>query len=186
MVNKKHQVYYEPLQKIGYQNNGSIQIIPTVNDIDSNFNQDFKITQIDENSVKYDFFDKIYKSKMVQKRKLFQFQESLIDKLISNASQNGTNEDNMIKDIASLVYFQVSNCDKGGDKKTGSEKNNLKKLWDLKELSNLVVPNELNSIQFDNFSSDEVKTLLCLRKIIESKPKDELLKFLNLKNPENT
>lgn len=172
-------------KKIGYQNNGNIQIIPTTSHADYDFNQDFKITQIDENSIKYDFFDKIYKSKMVQKRKLFQFQESLIDKLVSNGSQNGNSEDNMVKDIASLIYFQVSNNDKSSNNKSASKSNNLRKLWDLKELTNVVVPNELDSIQFNDFSSDEIKHLLYLKKIIESKPKEELLKFLNIENPEN-
>lgn len=185
LINKKNQLYYEPLQKIGYQNNGNIQIIPTTSHADYDFNQDFKITQIDENSIKYDFFDKIYKSKMVQKRKLFQFQESLIDKLVSNGSQNGNSEDNMVKDIASLIYFQVSNNDKSSNNKSASKSNNLRKLWDLKELTNVVVPNELDSIQFNDFSSDEIKHLLYLKKIIESKPKEELLKFLNIENPEN-
>lgn len=187
LINKKNQIYYQPLQKIGYQNDGNIQIIPTTSNTDYSYNQDFKITQIDENSIKYDFFDKIYKSKMVQKRKLFQFQEDLIDKLVSNASQNGNTQDNKIKDIASLIYFQISNDNNNNNNNSNStdRKNNLQKLWDLKELSNVVVPNELNSMQFNDFSSEELRNLLCLKKIIESKPKDELLKFLDMEDPGN-
>ncbi|CAI4048171.1 hypothetical protein SKDZ_13G2020 [Saccharomyces kudriavzevii ZP591] len=188
LANKKNQIYYEPLQKIGYQNSGNIQIMPSISDADYKFNQDFRITQVDENSIKYDFFDKIYKSKMVQKRKVFQFQEDLIDKLVLNAHQNGNTEDSMITDVASLIYFQISNRNDDNDNsnnKPAPKRNNLQKLWDLKELTSVVVPNELDSIQFNDISNNEIKNLLYFKKIIESKPKDELLKFLNLKNAEN-
>lgn len=40
-------------------------------------------------------------------------------------------------------------------------------------------------MQFNDFSSEELRNLLCLKKIIESKPKDELLKFLDMEDPGN-
>lgn len=180
----KKQPSIRPLQSCGFKNNGDIEII--LDEIVANKHNDGKnnggadpIPIINESSIKIDFIDKILEYKKSQEVNELRLQEHLIDKLINNSkSQN-------VQEIASLVYFNYCNNKKGNEK-----------LWNLRELCHLVndevtknkkdvnVSNEATHKNESNdivLTSQEVNELLMIKKLIESKPKEEIVNFFGLK-----
>lgn len=173
-----------PLQSCGFKNNGDIEIVLDEITVDKHKNTKNSgdidpIPIINESSIKIDFVDKIFEYKRIQELNELKLQEHLIDKLIDNSqSQN-------VQDIASLVYFNY--C---------SNKKQNEKLWNFRELCHLVndevIKNEKevtlsNEIMHKNGSNDivltsqEVNELLLIKKLIESKPKEEIVTFFGLK-----
>lgn len=187
-LNKKHQKIHKPLQACKFRNNGDIEI--ELEELTSEGSKamidDFKkyakgdeissIATLGESAVKLDFFSKIYTYKQNQKIQDYRLQENLIEKL------TGSTNNAKIKDILPLIYFSISN---------EKRNRNLKKTWDFKELckvaeeklyDNVLESKEDLTISTSetSSSSDEMKQLHILKKLIESKPKKEIIKFFGL------
>ncbi|CCE62572.1 hypothetical protein TPHA_0C04220 [Tetrapisispora phaffii CBS 4417] len=173
----RNQTYVEPIQSSGFRNNGDIEIeldeiIEPVKT--TQFNENYNEASIPpvpiyrEDAIKLDFLDKIQKAKSAEKFNFFKTQEILIDKLISASKEpkntfKNTELQSNIDDISSLIYFKLGNS-------------RFKKLWNFKELCN-VASGELNQVKYSN---EELQQLTFIKQILESKPKEEVLKFLNL------
>lgn len=179
----KHQKKINVLQSCGFKNNGDIEILldeiisenpkETGNTTASNTYNPIPI--INENSIKLDFFDKIFKAKNVQTINTFNRQNNLIEKLVK---EQNNQKNSKLNDINSLLYFSISNTP------------NLKKMWDFKELCILSDDelksenNEKNSTENNEIlSSNELMQLKQLKTLLESKNKNEIIDFFNLKNP---
>ncbi|CCH62168.1 hypothetical protein TBLA_0G02280 [Henningerozyma blattae CBS 6284] len=163
----KNQKTTESFQTCGYKNDGDIEIImdeisAPMADIQNSGNMN-PIPLLHENSVKLDFFNKIYKAKNVQNKNNLKIQENMIDKLLDGELRTHSDE-KTVTDLNSFLYFTVSNTPQ------------LKKHWDFKELC---LASE--SILDDEIVPDkELQQLKYLKKILESKPKEEILQFFNL------
>ncbi|SMN21799.1 similar to Saccharomyces cerevisiae YMR075W RCO1 Essential subunit of the histone deacetylase Rpd3S complex [Maudiozyma saulgeensis] len=181
-LKRRHQKFFKPDLSCNFYNNGDIEI--ELDEIRSDGTKDmtetFKkiatgednnsIPLIEEKSIQLDFFSKIYNFKQAERARNFKMEEQLIDKLM-------TFKDGHKKtDIIPLLYFNISNHNK--DK-------TLKKMWDFKELCE-VATDKLDSHK-ENYT-DSIKTpstlptnesaqLHILKKLIESKPKDEVMRF---------
>ena len=177
----RNQTYIKPIQSSGFKNNGDIEI--TLDEIETyapkavidNYRKSGNfppITVLEEGSVKLDFLDKIYKAKLVQRKNDLRYQEYIIDKLLSASSlinshkvNQESNVETDARDIASLIYFKIG------------ENSNMKKLWDFKELC-IAADKELT---VNRFTKEELAQLAFVKRLLESKPKDEIMKFLDLK-----
>lgn len=176
----RNQKFTEPSQTCGFKNNGEIDVIldeisaPGSKAMVENLkkNGEFPpIALIKERSLKLDFMDKVYRARKVQRENELKGQEHLIDKLIASSSSssfslNNGHKNSNLEDLVSLVYFTL-----GADP-------NLKKLWDFKELCS-VAQEELTK---GSTTTEELKQLEILKKLLESKPKEEVMKFLDLKS----
>ncbi|GCF00451.1 hypothetical protein ZYGM_002738 [Zygosaccharomyces mellis] len=167
----KFQKSIEPVQSCGFKNNGEVDIL--LDEITSPGSKamielqkkqgDFPpVALLSEKSVKLDFLDKVFRAKKVQREKNLRNEEHLIDKLLSSSSQ--AKGDKPLEDLMSFIYFQVGNNPY------------LKKLWDFKELCK-VAQDELAK---ENISEQELSNLLMIKKLLESKPKEEIINFFNL------
>lgn len=167
----KFQKFIEPMQSCGFKNNGEVDIV--LDDISSPGTKammeaykregDFPpVALLNERSVKFDFMDKVLRAKKVQRDKDLQYQERLIDKLFTSSSQ--AKGDKPLDDLMSFIYFQVGNNP------------HLKKLWDFKELCK-VAQDELAK---ETISTKEMNDLVMIKKLLESKPKEEIMNFLNI------
>ncbi|AQZ12422.1 RCO1 (YMR075W) [Zygosaccharomyces parabailii] len=167
----KSQKFIEPIQSCGFKNNGAVEIVldeitspgsKAMIDAEKRVGDFPPVALLSENSVKLDFMDKVYRAKKVQRERDYKYQEKLIDKLLTMSSRYPPSEP--IEDLMSFIYFQVSNNP------------SLKKLWDFKELCN-VAEHELHK---ESITAQELNDLLLIKKLLESKPKEEITSFLNL------
>ena len=179
----KRQPFMRPSQTCGFKNNGDIEII--LDEIITNKERDTKmigdwdpIPIVDESSVKVDFLDKIFNYKKLQKDNAIRLQERLIDKLVGNYKTQ------IVNDIATLVYFNYCNKDKKNEK-----------LWNLRELchvanSELSADNKKSELEHREpveenkdiiLTAQDIKELLIIKKLIQSKPKEEIIAFFGLK-----
>ncbi|CAR26115.1 hypothetical protein ZYGR_0E00970 [Zygosaccharomyces rouxii] len=168
----KFQKFIEPTQTCGFKNNGEVDIV--LDEITSPGSKamieaykkkgDFPpVALLSERSVKLDFMDKVFRAKKVQRDRDLKYEEHLIDKLLTSSSQS--KGDKPLEDLLSFIYFQVGNNPY------------LKKLWDFKGLCK-VAQDELAR---ESISRQELNDLLMIRKLLESKPKEEIMNFFNLK-----
>ncbi|KAG0654627.1 hypothetical protein C6P44_000819 [Monosporozyma unispora] len=180
----KKQPFIKPQQSCGFKNNGDIEII--LDEIISNHHKGARkigdldpIPILNESSIKIDFLDKIFKYKKLRELNEIKLQEHLIDKLISS------HQNQNIQDISSLVYFDFCNNKKANEK-----------LWNLRELchlanSELADPDEekveaTSKESYENndkeimLTSNEINELLMLKKLVQSKPKEDIIKFFGL------
>lgn len=175
----KHQKVIEPYQSCGFRNNGEVDIIldeitaPASRGMIESLKKsgDFPpISLLRERSVKLDFLDKVFQAKKVQRENEFKCQERLIDRLILSSNQS-INEKSNLQEIMSLVYFTM-----------GAANPPWKKLWDFKELCS-VAQQELDQQEFarENITDDELRQLSLLKKLLESRPKEDICKILNIK-----
>ncbi|KAK5961863.1 Rco1p PWA37_000746 [Arxiozyma heterogenica] len=179
----KKQPFMRPLQTYGFKNNGDIEII--LDEIVTNKERDTKrigelepIPVVDESSIKVDFIDKIFNYKKLQKDNAIKLQERLIDKLVNNHKNQN------VHDVASLVYFNYCNKNKKNEK-----------LWNLRELCHLAnseLTNENRKLELEDkeqtegnkniiLTTQDVKELLMIKQLIQSKPKEEVIAFFGLK-----
>ena len=174
-LKRKTQHFYKPDQSCNYKNNGDIEIELDVirSDGSKEMNEHFKkvslgednnsIPILEEKSVQLDFVSKIYDFKQNEKYRNYKMDEILIDKLLKSGKSNS--------DILPLLYFNATNH-------KNSER--LKKLWDFKDLCTVASKQLDNDNTTTSVSSSEIEQLHFLKKLIESKPKDEILKFFSL------
>lgn len=170
----KNQKFIEPFQTCGFENNGDIdvdlveisapgsrQMIESAKNI-GNFPP---VPILKESSIKLDFMDKIYRAKKVRRDNELKCQEHLIDRLIVSSSLVAMeNNHSNLAELISFIYFTLN------------KDAHAKKLWDFKELCH-VAEQELEKVEI---SSGEIKQLIILKKLLESKPKEELIRFFNL------
>lgn len=172
------QKYVEPQQSCGFKNDGEIDIIldeisaPASRGMMESIKKDGDFPPISilrEKSIKLDFLDKVFQAKKVQRENDFKSQERLIDKLVTSHERNKKNENSTLDEILSFLYFTVSGTP------------NLKKLWDFKELCKVAEQQSIEQeLKEDRMTNEELKQLVILKKLLESKPKEDILKILNL------
>lgn len=179
----KKQPFLRPSQTFGFKNDGDIEIM--LDEILASKDRDNKrigdldpIPIIEESSIKVDFIDKIFNYKRLQRDTAIRSEERLIDKLINNY------ENQNVHDVASLVYFNYCNKNKRNEK-----------LWNLRELCHLAnseLATDSKGLEFDNkeqmeennsimLTSQDIKELLMIKQLIQSKPKEEIKAFFDLK-----
>lgn len=188
----KKQPFIKPLQSCGYKNNGDIEII--LDEISAGYNNKRArigdldpIPRMSESSIKVDFYNKILDYKRLERINNLKLQEQLIDKIVTNQSNN-TN----LHDISSLIYFNYCNTNK-----------NNEKIWNMRELCQVTADeivrtkkrkagseikiesqeknkNTIKNTENIMLTSDEINELLLVKKLIQSKPKEEIIKFFNL------
>ncbi|CCF55629.1 hypothetical protein KAFR_0A01910 [Kazachstania africana CBS 2517] len=184
---------FNALQSCHFENDGNIevQLLDEITSISKTVVNDFendKLPILNENSIKLDFLNKIFNYKQIQKIHDFNLQKNLIDKLTNIQKHNGSrNEDTKnavnINDLCHLLYFKISN----------DQNREMRKLWDFSELCNLagnelktekpaLKSQEFNKKMSENvlLESNELSQLLLIKHLIQSKPKDEVIKFFNL------
>lgn len=171
----KHQKFIEPLQTSGFKNNGDVDIVldeisapgsKTMIDSAKNIGEFSPISILKENSVKLDFMDKIYRAKRVQRENESICLEHLIDKLVaSSSSLQENNKKSDLEELVSFLYFALNKTP------------NMQKLWNFKELCN-VAEGELEK---EAITSEELKQLIMIKKLLESKPKEDIMRFLDLR-----
>lgn len=171
----KTQNFYKPDQSCNFKNNGDIEVeLDLIRSEGSReMNDHFKkvsigednnsIPILEEKSIQLDFMSKIYDFKQNERYRNYKMDEILIDKLLKSGKSNS--------DILPLLYFNATNH-------KNSEK--LKKLWDFKDLCSVASKQLDNDNTITSISSSEIEQLHFLKKLIESKPKDEILKFFSL------
>lgn len=174
----KYQKFIEPYQSCGFENNGDVDIIldeitaPASRGMIESLKKsgDFPpISLLREKSVKLDFLDKVFQAKKVQRENEFKCQERLIDKLIRSSSQN-VNKNSDLKEVMSFVYFTM-----------GARNPSSKKLWDFKELCSVAQRElEVQESSRESITDDELRQLCLLKKLLESRPKEDIFKLLNL------
>ncbi|CCD26309.1 Rco1p NDAI_0H01350 [Naumovozyma dairenensis CBS 421] len=216
----RNQKYIEPLQSSGFKNDGDIEIIlDEINEQPTKYYQELSkkpgnldpIPTLKEDSIKVDFYDKIFRVRRNQSILNFKHQNYILDRLISlslnsvsslEETENQTTNNLSLNDLTSLVFFQFINSNQNRD---------LRTLWNFKELCNIaektfseetneepkayeqvvkkeeiiskdLTYNNIGRLEADatNISSKELHELLVLRKLVESKPKEEVLRFFNL------
>ncbi|CCK69674.1 Rco1p KNAG_0C05760 [Huiozyma naganishii CBS 8797] len=194
-LNKRQQKYLEPSQPCGYKNTGDIEIVldeissPDYKAKPSDLGQMEPVPLLKESGIKLDFMDKIYNYQKSMRKSVFKLQERLLDRIISNSEDCAE-----LNEISSLLYFKYCSV----------PSQPLKSLWDFKELcfiadKELVPPTNKGSKQKESvppkedeaisqknasdicISSEEVSQLLLIKKILETKRKDEVMKFFDLK-----
>ncbi|KAG0676905.1 hypothetical protein C6P41_002954 [Kluyveromyces marxianus] len=141
------------LLPVGSKNYGDVEILL---DRDS-----WVVPKVNEQSVALQFLDKVYQAKRVQKYNELYEHSVILDKLM-----NGEDSNPLLKDLSNLLYFQSS-----GD---------LKRLWDFKELCK-ISEQQLQKEEPKDISEDaEMELLKKLKKLLESKPKEEVIDFFKL------
>lgn len=172
----RNQKFIEPLQGSGFRNDGDIEValdevtapVPNVpsNTVQNIGNLD-PIPILTESAIKLDFFDKLYAARRAQINN--GISEQL--KVLSQITQSGSLRD--MQDLSLLLHIQVEQMP------------DLKKLWDISELSQLaekyLVEPEAIDDEDSEISQHELKQLRLLRKLIESKPMNKILDFLEQK-----
>ncbi|CAG60725.1 uncharacterized protein GVI51_J01441 [Nakaseomyces glabratus] len=161
----KNQRYMEPLQSCGYRNEGNIEValdeisaLPPKNA--RNINVAYKpIPLLNESNFILDFEEKLRQVKENEFRKSVSAQSKILEQLMCTLKKDEK------EDIMTLLQFRFK------------KSKELKQLWDFSELTS-----KLNAkIQPQNETKNEdIQALLALKKIIESKPKEEILRFLDL------
>ncbi|KAG0658076.1 hypothetical protein C6P45_002290 [Maudiozyma exigua] len=174
-LKRKTQHFYKPNQSCNFKNNGDIEIELDIirSEGSRGMNDHFKkvstgednntIPILEEKSIQLDFVSKIYDFHQNEKYRNYKMDEILIDKLLKSGESKS--------DILPLLYFNAANH---------KSSKRLKKLWDFKELCS-VASKQLGKDNTTKSISDlEIEQLHFLKKLIESKPKDEILKFFSL------
>ncbi|CAD1785298.1 similar to Saccharomyces cerevisiae YMR075W RCO1 Essential subunit of the histone deacetylase Rpd3S complex [Maudiozyma barnettii] len=181
-LKKRNQKLFKPDLLYDFHNNGDIEIeLDEIrSDSTKEMTETFKkiatgddnnsIPLIQEKSIQLDFFSKIYNFKQAERLRNFKMEEHLIDKLLASKNCHGTS------DVIPLLYFNVS---------SHNTNNTLKRMWDFKDLCD-VATKQLNNHK-ENYSDSinkpstlsttESAQLHILKKLMESKPKDEVMKF---------
>ncbi|QLL30650.1 hypothetical protein HG536_0A04660 [Torulaspora globosa] len=172
------QKYVEPQQSCGFKNDGEIDIVldeisaPASRGMMESLKRDGDFPPISilrEKSIKLDFLDKVLQAKKVQRENDFKSQERLIDKLVTSHERSKKNENSSLDEVLSFLYFTLSGTP------------NLKKLWDFKELCKVAEQQSIEQeLKEDRMTNEELKQLVILKKLLESKPKEDILKILNL------
>lgn len=116
----------------------------------------WKIPRITEQNVALQFLDKVYQAKKVQERQKLLQDSQLLEKIVDTTSRS---------DLKNLLYFQASA--------------DLKKLWDFKELCELSQNLLTNKGAENKEEQSEMHLLKKLRQILESKPKEDVIKFFS-------
>lgn len=174
----KHQKFIEPFQSCGFKNGGDVDIIldeitaPASRGMIESCKRsgDFPpVSILREKSIKLDFLDKVFQAKKVQRENDFKCQERLIDKIVLSSTP-GLNDKSSLQEIMSFVYFTMS---------AGNPLS--RKLWDFKELC-CVAQQELGlqDSPKEMISDEELKQLSFLKKLLESRPKEDIFKLLNI------
>lgn len=174
----RSQRYLEPQQSCGFKNDGEIDIVldeitaPASRGMMESHKRegDFPpISILRERSIKLDFLGKVFQAKKVQRENDLKSQERLIDKLLTSTEGNKRNEKSGLDEVLSFLYFTLSRTP------------DLQKLWDFKELCKVAEQQSIEQeLKEDRMTNEELKQLLALKKLLESKPKEDILKILNL------
>lgn len=174
-LKRKTQHFYKPNQSCNFKNNGDIEIELDIirSEGSKEMNDHFKkvstgednntIPILEEKSIQLDFVSKIYDFKQNEKYRNYKMDEILIDKLLKSGESKS--------DILPLLYFNASNH---------KNSKRLKKLWDFKDLCSVASKQLEKDNTTKSISDLEIEQLHFLKKLIESKPKDEILKFFSL------
>ena len=185
-LNQRLQKYYEPLQLCNFKNDGDVEIKlveEQVNDVEARGSeavlQNYKdelfgdslnpIPLLSETAVKLDFCNKILNYKRIERIHEYKLQMALLDKLLRAGSMD-------FESIRTLLYFKVANSEGFGS---------LRKRWDFKELC-LAAEDALASVETSKsgeesgLTGEELKQLLVIKRLIESKPKEDVIKFFGL------
>ena len=187
-LNPQLQKFYEPLQLCNFKNDGDVEIKlveEQINDVEVEARgsepvlQNYKdklygdslnpIPLLSETAVKLDFCSKILNYKRIERLHEYKLQMALLDKLLRAGNMD-------FESIRNLLYFKVANSEGFGS---------LRKRWNFKELC-LVAEDSLASVatskdeEEPELTDDEVKQLLVIKRLIESKPKEDVIKFFSL------
>ncbi|CAR22589.1 Rco1p [Lachancea thermotolerans CBS 6340] len=162
----RHQRHFTPANRYRVPNDGDIDVqldeisVPVSKDAlkEDKINKELAILQLPESSIKIDFVDKIYRAKSALMDKHFRQQQALIDNTMHS-------KPSLLSDARPLLYFSLQ------------DNSQLRKLWDFKELCR-VATKELEVPELD---SAEISELQTLRKLLESKSKEEVMEFLGIK-----
>ncbi|KAL3241233.1 Rco1p [Nakaseomyces bracarensis] len=165
----KNQKYLRPLQSCGFKNDGDIEIAldefsaPPPRTM-KNINLKYKsIPVLDESGVKLDFLDKLQRVKFNEISSKIKEQGEVLEKVIRCAKQDEK------EDILALLHMKFDSSSQ------------LQKLWDFKELTTKVgIKSEAGENLSDIKQENDTQALLALKHLIESKPKDEVIRFFNL------
>ncbi|SCU89449.1 LANO_0D04962g1_1 [Lachancea nothofagi CBS 11611] len=162
----RHQRHFTPDSTHNFSNNGDVDIVldeisaPISKEVihDSKINKELAIMRLPENSIQLDFVDKVYRAKGALLDKQFRQQETLITKTLGSLSKQCPDSK-----VSSFLYFTLQN------------NGYLQKMWDFKELCHVADKELQTSCQL---RSEEISELLALRRILESKSKEEVMDFL--------
>ncbi|AMD22271.1 HGL069Cp [Eremothecium sinecaudum] len=158
----RHQNYIS--LPLGACNDGDIEIkldtVPIVANVGKDMQNAWEagkkynvIPRVQEHNVKLEFLDKVYKAKQAQRFQEICQQSYFLDKLLYSLPND---------EMKPWLYFSLPDT--------------TRKLWDLKELCT-VASTELIK---EEVSYEEIKQLQLLKKLIESKPKKDVLTFFGL------
>lgn len=164
-----NQKFLRPLQNCGYKNDGDIEIALdefsapaplTVRNINLKYKS---IPILDEHSVKIDFLDRLQQIKLNESSMKIKEQGEVLEKVMRCVKQDEK------EDILALLHMKFD---------SSSE---LQKLWNFKELTTKVhIKSEEDSGKDDLKGENDTQALLALKQLIESKPKEEVIRFFNL------
>ncbi|AEY98743.1 FAGL075Cp [Eremothecium gossypii FDAG1] len=154
------------LQPLGAYNDGDVEIELDTTPIEAEIGKDMQrawengrrfnnISLLQEQNVKLEFLDKVYRAKQAQRTHELREETILIEKMHAPPDDNKTK---------SWLYFSLP------------EK--MRKLWDFQELC-VVADKELKNTYI---SPDEIKQLQLLKRLLESKPRKDVFSFLGLDN----
>lgn len=163
-----NQSYLRPLQSCGYKNDGDIEI--ALDELSAsaprtlrNINLKYKsIPVLDENSVKVDFFNKLQQTQLNESVMKIKEQGEILEKFMRCARQDEK------EDILNLLHMRFESSLE------------LRKLWNFKELTTKLSIKSEDDSDPSIKDGNDIQALLALKQIIESKPKEEVIRFFNL------
>lgn len=193
LARKQHRQCRPTAQSCGDPNNGDIEItlepvqapgsITMVADFEKMATGDAVdiVPVVPETAVKTDFISKVYSYKQLERRRNMALQARLVDKLVTAQHKTNGATSSQLADIVPLMYLSIA------------ENATLKKQWNFSELCNVAkenlgtavcTPPQSNdtspSVPAAHLSQREQHELLTLKRLLESKPKSDIMKFFGL------